>query len=145
MKTNVTLEVLLGTLRSSRPEVFCTKDVLRNFAKFTRKHLCLFLLKKETLGQVFSCEFCKISKNAFSYRTRPVAASGHLVMLILHLIKISFQRKLNQIHHCLNSFQCFRIKLKKNRLHSYQLHNLTQKLEFSFIFKGCLIYPLQEK
>ena len=26
--------------RSSRPEVFCIKGVLRNFAKFTRKHLC---------------------------------------------------------------------------------------------------------
>ena len=25
--------------------------------------------KKETLAQVFSCEFCEISKNAFSYRT----------------------------------------------------------------------------
>ena len=26
--------------KSSRPEVFCQKDVLRNFAKFTGKHLC---------------------------------------------------------------------------------------------------------
>ena len=33
------------------------------------------LLKKETLVQVFSCEFCEISKNTFSYRTPPVAAS----------------------------------------------------------------------
>ena len=36
------------------------KGVLRNFAKFTGKHL-----KKDTLGQVFSCEFCEISKNTF--------------------------------------------------------------------------------
>ena len=28
--------------RSSRPEVFCEKGVLRNFAKFTGKHLCKF-------------------------------------------------------------------------------------------------------
>ena len=55
-------------LRSSRPEVFCDKDVLRNFAKFTGKHLYrgLQLVKKETLAQVFSCEFCEISKNTFS-------------------------------------------------------------------------------
>ena len=33
------------------------------------------LLKKETLAQVFSCEFCEISKNTFSYRTHLVAAS----------------------------------------------------------------------
>ena len=26
--------------RSSRPEVFCEKGVLRNFAKFTGKQLC---------------------------------------------------------------------------------------------------------
>ena len=26
--------------RSSRPEVFCKKCVLRNFAKFAEKHLC---------------------------------------------------------------------------------------------------------
>ena len=36
---------------------------------------CNFI-KKETLTQVFSCEFCEISKNTFSYRTPPVAASG---------------------------------------------------------------------
>ena len=33
------------------------------------------LLIKETLVQVFSSEFCKISKNIFSYRTPPLAAS----------------------------------------------------------------------
>ena len=61
-------------LRSSRPEVFCKKGVLRNFTKFTGKHLCqsFFLnkvaasfIKKETLAQVFSCEFCEISKSTF--------------------------------------------------------------------------------
>ena len=30
-------------------------------------------MKKETLAQVFYCEFCAISKNAFSYSTSPVA------------------------------------------------------------------------
>ena len=31
----------------------------------------------ETLAQMFSCEFCKIYKNTFCYRTPPVAASEH--------------------------------------------------------------------
>ena len=35
---------------------------------------CNFI-KKETLAQVFSCEFCEISNKTFSYRTPPVAAS----------------------------------------------------------------------
>ena len=30
-------------------------------------------IKKETLAQLFSCEFCQISKNNFSYRTPTVA------------------------------------------------------------------------
>ena len=41
------------------------KGVLRNLTKFTGKHLpeaCNFI-KKETLAQVFSYEFCEIFKN----------------------------------------------------------------------------------
>ena len=37
---------------------------------------CNFI-KKETLAQVFSCEFGEITKNAFSYRTPLMAASVH--------------------------------------------------------------------
>ena len=36
----------------------------------------LNLIEKETLAQVFSCECCEISKNTFSYRAPPVAASA---------------------------------------------------------------------
>ena len=66
------------------------KGVLRNFVKFTGKHLpqrlfynkvaglrpeaCNFIIK-ESLAQVFSCEFWKISKNTYFYRTPLVAAS----------------------------------------------------------------------
>ena len=58
----------------NRIEVFCKKGVFRNFAKFTGKHVCqsLFFSKVAgtgTLAQVFSCEFCEISKNTFLYRT----------------------------------------------------------------------------
>ena len=49
-----------------------SRGVLRNFAKFAGKHLCqgVFFkacnfIKKETLVQAFSCEFCEISMNAF--------------------------------------------------------------------------------
>ena len=54
------------------------KDVLRKFAKFTGKHLgqSLFFnfIKKETLAQVFSCEFCEIFKNIFF--TEPLRATA---------------------------------------------------------------------
>ena len=61
--------------RNSCPEMFCKKGVLRNFAKFTGKHLCQSLffnscrpqvcnfIKNETLAQVFSSEFSEISEN----------------------------------------------------------------------------------
>ena len=42
--SETTLQCLIAVcpciFRSSRPEVFCEKGVLRNFAKFTGKHLC---------------------------------------------------------------------------------------------------------
>ena len=50
---------------SSQRRCYVIKGVLRNFTKFTEKHLCNFI-KKETLVQVLFCEFCKISGNTFS-------------------------------------------------------------------------------
>ena len=62
--------------RSSHRRCSVRRGALRSFAKFTEKHLCQSLFfnkaaglrpatKKETLVQVFSCEFCKFSKNTF--------------------------------------------------------------------------------
>ena len=45
--------------------MFYKRGVLRNFTKFTGKYLCQSLFLKETLAQVFSSEFCEISKNTF--------------------------------------------------------------------------------
>ena len=36
--------------RSSRPEVFCKKGFLKNFANFTEKHLCQSLLFNKVAG-----------------------------------------------------------------------------------------------
>ena len=47
----------------------------------TKLQACNFI-KKETLAQVFSCEFCEIPKNTFSHRTPPVAAS------VLYIYKV---------------------------------------------------------
>ena len=58
---------------------------LENFAKFTGKHLCQSLffnnfIKKETLAQMFSCEFCEIFKNTFFKRTPLVAAFNSFIL-----------------------------------------------------------------
>ena len=74
----------ISMVRSSHQTCTMKKVVRRNFAKFTGKHLCQSLffkrpatllkkrlwhacifIEKETLAQVFSCEFCEISKNTF--------------------------------------------------------------------------------
>ena len=76
------------------PEVFCKKGVLRNFVKFTGKHLrqslrlqpCNFI-KKETLAQVLSCEFYKISKSTFF--------TEHLWWLLLEQLDVTVETNLH--------------------------------------------------
>ena len=73
--------------KKQSPRRFCEKGVLRNFAKFTGKHLfqniyfnkvtglaCNFI-KNDSLAQVFVREFCETSKSTFFYRTDHVAVS----------------------------------------------------------------------
>ena len=46
------------------------------FVEYKFEFLLLINVKeKETLAQVFSCEFCEICKNTFSYRTPRMADS----------------------------------------------------------------------
>ena len=86
----------LASFRSSHQRCSLSKGVLRNFAKFTGKHLCQSLffnkvagaacnfIKKETLTQVFSCEFCEISKNTFfTEHLRTTASIVWILMLYL--------------------------------------------------------------
>ena len=75
--------------------MFCKNGVLRNFAKFTglKSQACNFI-KTETLAQVFSSEFCEISKNIFFYRTPPVAASVYIFVSLFISWKIFHQSNL---------------------------------------------------
>ena len=80
--------------RSSRLKGFCKKGVLKHFAKF-RPHVCNFI-KKETLAQVLSCEFCEVSKNTFCYRT-PLMAASEWCLFLVQILKAS--KNLNLISH----------------------------------------------
>ena len=42
--------IFFAYVRSSRSELFCKKDVLENFAKFTWKHLCQSLFFNKVAG-----------------------------------------------------------------------------------------------
>ena len=74
------------TCRSSRPEVFCRKGVLRNFTKFTGKHLChsLFfnkvaVIKKRLWRRCFPVNFMKFLRTHFF--------TEHPWWLLLYFIK----------------------------------------------------------
>ena len=76
--TNLVVLVLIYSyIRSSHRRCSVKKGVLRNFAKFTGKHLCLrpATLLKKSLAHVFSCEFCEFFKKNYFYRTPLMAAS----------------------------------------------------------------------
>ena len=67
--------------------------------EFTGKHLCQTLffkacnvIKKQTLVQVFSCEFCQISKNAFFTEHLWVTASEISVSFWLDAIHFFFSK-----------------------------------------------------
>ena len=74
--------------KSSGPDVSYKKDFLKNLTKFTVKHLhqsfqslisaCNFV-QKETLAQVFSCEFCKMFKNTYFLEHFWTRASGRSI------------------------------------------------------------------
>ena len=90
------------------------KKVFLEISQNSQENTCTkdsFLIKlqaeKETLAQVFSCEFCKITKNTFSYGTPPVAAS-EISLLILsefkgiksHEVKIKKTSNFTGHHFC---------------------------------------------
>ena len=50
------------------------KAILCFYQSFKRRKACNFI-EKDSLAQLFSCTFGKISKNTFFYRTPPVANS----------------------------------------------------------------------
>ena len=91
---------MLIKLRSSHQRCSMKKGVIRNFTKFTGKHLCqsLFFNKVagllQTLTQVFSCEFCEISKNTFFTEHIWMAASKKfrfIWMAKLNTCKFTFE------------------------------------------------------
>ena len=71
----------LMKIRSSGRYMFCKKGVLRNFAKFTGKHLCQSLIFNKAGG----LEFCEFFKNTFS--TEHLQTTASVVSFISFFIK----------------------------------------------------------
>ena len=86
----------IAPFRSGHWRCSVKKRVLKNFAKFTGKHLCQSLfsnnVSSQSLALVFSCEFCEISKNTFFTEHLQTTASEHSIYQI-------FQISIFSIHH----------------------------------------------
>ena len=86
------IHLLSHSCREVATGVVLYKDVLRNFAKFTGKHLCqcLSFNKKDTLAQAFSCEFCEILKTPFLQNTsKRLLLHKYLEFIFMTLLQLS--------------------------------------------------------
>ena len=92
--------------RSSHLRCSVKKGVLRDFAKFTGKHLCqrLFFnkVKKRSLTHVFSCQFCEISKNTFFIEHFRTTASVRRLKWVKFLQNFLKKLQLCQLIHWIN-------------------------------------------
>ena len=79
--------------RSSCQDVFCKKGVLKNFTKFTRKHLCQSLFFNKVAGlRPETCNFIKkiiwhrnFPENFVKFLRTPFLTQ-HLLWLLLHVL-----------------------------------------------------------
>ena len=74
-------KVFLEILQNSQENI-CARV---SFLIKSQSWACSFI-KKETVAQMFYCEFCKVSKNTFSYRTHTVAVSASILFRLLLLV-----------------------------------------------------------
>ena len=92
------MSCFIARFRSSRPEMFCKRGVLRNFAKFTGNVLCqrlifnkvlsvraAILLKEGLWHRCFLENFVTLLKTTFYYRVLLVAASKTCDILYVNL------------------------------------------------------------
>ena len=71
-------KVFLEILQNSQECIYSRVSFLK---KLQAEAFRVFFIKKETLAQVFSCEFCDISKNTFLHRTPPVGGCFYCYIL----------------------------------------------------------------
>ena len=110
-------------IRSSDPEVFCKKDVLKNFTKFTGKHLCWnicfnkvaslrpgTLLKERFQHGCLPVNFTKFLRTPFF--TEHLSSCFWMIFLISKIFKADF------IYFCPNYSRCCQNTFVKDGHHN---------------------------
>ena len=73
-----------------------------------RRGLVCNFIKKETLAQVFSCEFCKISKYTYFHRT-PLVAASELIRYVSKITETDFPQ-IKDYWMCIKDWwRCFKL------------------------------------
>ena len=127
-------------VRSSRPEVLCDRDVLKNFVKFIGKHLYQSLfVNKETLSQVLSCQYHEISKNTFFNITLLVAASDFskkfsIKRIFICILKFNFICNMPTI---ISITRCDKTKMFSLYIFSTMWKQVSWKSTFEVIHMQC--------
>ena len=83
------------TLLQKNPNVLTAETVAKT-CSVEKSEACNFI-EIEPLAQVFACESCKISKNTFSYRTPPVAASVTVILSWMAGDRYQFHTKQSRV------------------------------------------------
>ena len=112
-------------MRSSRPEVFCKRGVLRNFAKFTGKHLCQILSFNNLNGTQG-----KLCFTQFSTRMAAWLLLTFFIRLHNQLSSIRFITRIKE-------YRCV-----KNVIHQIDSKNKWLLLSASFTAKSGLFFCL---
>ena len=114
--------------RNSHQRSAVEKGVPRSFTKFTKSNcarvsflikfrvLTFSFIKKETLAQVFSCEFCEISKKTFfTEHLRAISSEKIIRWIFTHVLS----------NKCYENVKCYRymrkMKLSNRDIKHYQV------------------------
>ena len=135
---------LKTVFRSSHRSCSVKKDAFRNSRKLSGKHLCKSLffnkvIKKETLVQVFSCEFCGISKNTYFTEHLRATVSKYLSKGFGEMKKI-YKMGISEcsLNAAQSTFLTFHTLIIEKEIFSFCLMKLSRSNRLEMFKKGIL-------
>ena len=114
-------------------------DILQNSQKNTCARVSFLIKlqalacnfnKKETLAQVFSCEFSKISKNFFSYRTPLVGDSERVIWFSDKGLKERRKERSKSMAETVLQYPTLMLSSRKDHLSMFQIISMNASLDY---------------
>ena len=102
-------KLFLEIFQNSQENTCARVSFLIKLQTYPLRHglVCNFI-KKETLAQVFSCEFCKISKYTYFHRT-PLVAASELIRYVSKITETDFPQ-IKDYWMCIKDWwRCFKL------------------------------------